>query len=533
MEGVKMQYNKEHNGVELKFPQRPSRDVINQLKERGFHWHTKNQLWFAKRTPEREAFARRLANEAKQEKAQAEAKAVAEKVKSGETRDSNCFAAHYDKIGDTGIYDTGNFAISDVTEGYIRDLNVYYRRTWGGDCLMITDLEGAGKTGAECRTWSFNPPPGKNLCMQLHNEEKLETVSDLVNALKSGHEFQYVNAYERKQKGIDVFSPFVETKPLKKTPTKWNKRNFTQALLSGQIYRGTLDEHLTDDYAMDAANNFGTGTPLFIPAAARRAVEDWSSLDYVYADKEPSEDGKIRLNFSSVNTMKTFLFDMNCDIKEGKRREDERQSGVRSYNDMLKSSCIHLKPEQIDPSKVYVLQTLDTGTNSGVYAVKSETIQGYVLKDRLDPDYMDVVSLKEFEIQPDKVYTVSNFYDRLPPDREEDKRVIHCGNWKEVVTGKALLELTGEGVYFPRIAEEKEYGPTCEKAITSLQRFESGALRWGVGQKGINYTREINKLKAEFERLKERKPSLTDLISSASSRTAQSRGEPQISYERG
>ena len=146
---------------------------------------------------------------------------------------------------------------------------------------------------------------------------------------------------------------------------------------------------------------------------------------------------------------------------------------------------------------------------------------------------MDVVSLKEFEIQPDKVYTVSNFYDRLPPDREEDKRVIHCGNWKEVVTGKALLELTGEGVFFPRIAEEKEYGPTCEKAITSLQRFESGDLRWGVGQKGINYTREINKLKAEFERLKERKPSLTDLISSASSRTAQSRGEPQISYERG
>ena len=284
---------------------------------------------------------------------------------------------------------------------------------------------------------------------------------------------------------------------------------------------------------MDAANNFGTGTPLSIPAAARRAVEDWSSLDYVYADKEPSKDGTIRLNFSSVNTMKTFLFDMNCDIREGKRREDERQAGVKSYNDMLKSSCIQLKPEQIDPSKVYVLQTLDTGTNSGVHAVKSETIQGYVLQDRLDPPYMDVVSLNEFDIQPDKVYAVSNFYDRLPPGRDEDSRVIHCGNWKEVVTGKALMELTAEGVYFPRIAEEKEYGPTCEKAITSLQRFESGQLRWGVGQKGINYTREINKLKAEMARVQGRKPALSDLISSASNRTTQSRGESQISYERG
>ena len=533
MEGITWHKNKEHNGVEIKFPQRPSRDVINQLKERGFHWHTKEQLWYARHTPECEAFARKIANEAKQEKAQAEAKVMAEKVKSGETREGNCFAAHYDKIGDTGIYDTGDIAISDVTEGYIRDLNVYYRRTWGGDSLQITDLEGAGKVGAECRTWGFNPPPGKNLCMQLHNEERMETVADLVKALKNGHEFQYVKTYERKQKGIDVFSPFVETKPLKKTPTKWNKRNFTQALLSGQIYRCTLVEHLTDDYAMDAANNFGTGTPLSIPASARRAVEDWSSLDYVYPDKEPSEDGTIRLNFSSVGTMKTFLFDMNCDIKEGKRREDERQAGVKSYNDMLKSSCIQLKPEQIDPGKVYVLQTLDTGTNSGVHAVKSETIQGYVLQDRLDPPYMDVVSLNEFDIQPDKVYAVSNFYDRLPPGRDEDSRVIHCGNWKEVVTGKALMELTAEGVYFPRIAEEKEYGPTCEKAITSLQRFESGQLRWGVGQKGINYTREINKLKAEMARVQGRKPALSDLISSASNRTTQSRGESQISYERG
>lgn len=533
MEGIKMMENREHNGIELIFPSRPNRDMIEQLKERGFRWHVKRQLWFAKQTEERRAFAARIVGESQPEKSQAEAKVIAEKVKRGETLENNCFAAHYDKIGDTGIYDTGDIAIGDVMEAYIRDLNVYYRRTYGGDYLAITDLEGAGKPGAECRTWSFNPPFGSDLYMQLYNKENIKTVAELVKALQDGHEFQYVKMHEGKQKGIDVFSPFLETKPLKKTPTKWNKRNFTQALLSGQIYRGTLDEHLTDDYAMDAAYNFGTGTPLSIPAAARRAVEDWSSLDYVYSDKEPSAGGTIRLNFSSVSTMKTYLFDMNCDIREGKRREEERLAGIRSYNDMLKSSCIRLKSEEIDPCKVYVLQTLDTSTNSGVYAVKSETIQGHVLQDRLDPPYMDVVSLKEFEIQPDKVYAVSNFYDRLPIGREEDARVIHCGNWKEVVTGKALIELTGEGVYFPRIAEEKEYGPTCEKAIAALQRFESDQLRWGVGQKGINYTREINKLKAEIDRLQVRKPALNDLISSASSRTSQSHGGPQSIYERG
>lgn len=59
MEGITWRKNKEHNGVEIKFPQRPSRDVINQLKERGFHWHTKEQLWYARHTPECEAFARK------------------------------------------------------------------------------------------------------------------------------------------------------------------------------------------------------------------------------------------------------------------------------------------------------------------------------------------------------------------------------------------------------------------------------------------------------------------------------------------
>ena len=176
MEGIKRMENHEHNGIELKFPDRPSRDMIEQLKERGFRWHAKRQLWYAKMTEERDAFATRIVGESQPEKAQAEAKEVAEKIKRGETREGNSFAAHYDKIGDTGIYETGDFAISEITEGYIRDLNVFYRRTWGGDCILITDLEGAGKPGAECRTWNFNPPSGSNICMQFLDKENIRTV---------------------------------------------------------------------------------------------------------------------------------------------------------------------------------------------------------------------------------------------------------------------------------------------------------------------------------------------------------------------
>lgn len=528
MDAIKMQLNDEHYGVELIIPGKISKDMLAALKERGFRWHGVKGLWYAVRTPERMAFARKITKESREaiqkEKATAQAKEDDKRIKENANPEANCFASHYDTIGDTPILDSAdNTRLYDVRDAYIRDLNIYYRRTYSGDAITVVSLEGAGRRGATCKEWRIYPGAGNDGVQVLSEKEKIGTIRELYEALVSGRQFSYVVVHDSTSKGIDTFSPFMEYKRLGKTPAKntWNKTNFTQALLSGQIFRGEITQRLTDDYAMDAAYNFSSGVPLSIPSTARKAVEDWSSLAYIYVDKEPSKDGFLVLHYSCCNTSKEFFFDVNCDLKEAKRREEERKAGIESYNNTLKASCITLKPESVDPTKVYTLETIEQDGNTGICQVKSEVIQGHVLQDRLDPPYMDVLSYKEFSIQPDFIYSVCDFHRRMPASDTLDARVIQCGNFKGIVTGKALAELTAEGHYLPSISlEQGEYGPTADKALATLRRFESGQARYMFTGDKVNYTREIYKLEREQERTSQRKPGLDTLISGAKDRTA-------------
>jgi len=61
MEGVKITENEEKNGVEIRFAQKPDREILDMLKSKGFRWHRKLKFWYAKRTPGRLAFAHGLA----------------------------------------------------------------------------------------------------------------------------------------------------------------------------------------------------------------------------------------------------------------------------------------------------------------------------------------------------------------------------------------------------------------------------------------------------------------------------------------
>lgn len=45
--------NQEHNGIEIKFPEKPNRATLDTLKSLGFRWHRQKALWYAKNTTER------------------------------------------------------------------------------------------------------------------------------------------------------------------------------------------------------------------------------------------------------------------------------------------------------------------------------------------------------------------------------------------------------------------------------------------------------------------------------------------------
>lgn len=60
---VEMFINDELNGIELKFTSRPSQEVREELKQKGFKWHHKKAVWYAKNTPERLELAQDLARQ--------------------------------------------------------------------------------------------------------------------------------------------------------------------------------------------------------------------------------------------------------------------------------------------------------------------------------------------------------------------------------------------------------------------------------------------------------------------------------------
>lgn len=52
--------NEEMNGIELRFPSKPSQSIIDDLKAHGFRWSGKQKMWYAKRSNERIAYVEGL-----------------------------------------------------------------------------------------------------------------------------------------------------------------------------------------------------------------------------------------------------------------------------------------------------------------------------------------------------------------------------------------------------------------------------------------------------------------------------------------
>lgn len=531
---VTMRINKEHNGIELYFPdsERPTDAVKTALKqEHGFRWHYKGKYWFARQTPERLEFARKLTGELEKEespKTTSERKKGAPK-KTPEPRKENTFAAVYDKIGSFEIRDGADVGIHDIPAGmYCKDLNALIRHSWGyDDCIIVTDLENAGKTGKNCKNWRIYTEKKNDIVSNhLFQSENIHNCAELLQALREGKWLKSVSVYPSEDKGIEVFTPFQEVKPLKEMPQEWNKRNFTQALLSGQIYMGHVDYHYTDDYALDAAYDFQKGVGINIPVFARDVVEGWHSTYHVYRGTPDDEMKACSINFSAhSNSSKTVYFDLNCDIAEGKRRADEKAAGIESYNAMMKASCIHVQEESIEEGKVYAVTSLEMNQNTKVYGTKTDLVQGGYLLEQLSEDLGDLefLSVNEEQIVPDKLYEVASFF-HPRTYAEPDDRIIDCGNSLQIVTGKALLELTGEGVHLSHIKDAHGEYRSIESARDTLQRLISGQTSFlFTGRSKPEYEEALAKLNREVERAsvdRKQRSGVDALIAAANSKKA-------------
>jgi len=57
VDGVQVSKNEEKQGIEIRFPSKPSAEVINTLKAQGFRWSGFNGVWWKKYSPDAMAWA--------------------------------------------------------------------------------------------------------------------------------------------------------------------------------------------------------------------------------------------------------------------------------------------------------------------------------------------------------------------------------------------------------------------------------------------------------------------------------------------
>lgn len=554
--------NKAVNGIELKFDSKPPYEVLRDLKENGFRWHNKKQLWYGRNTaanvraveryvdleasdasfgitPEANIDITVLRNE---RSASVEDKALAFNNNvdegGGETdRDSEkgavtskknryfgredvspaeCLADYFDSVGNAGIYKdstvAGSLWSSIGSSGYYADINAYIWCNYSS--ARVIELDNAMKRGKECKVYSLYSR-NQDSHAYLVNDCKVKTPKDLYDLVRSGKELPGDGELSvRMDKGVEVFSPFVAVKPLTKLPEKWKKSDLAKAIMSGQVFSGVLNERLTDDYAYDAAWNFGSGCKIGLPKQAAELVE--GCRDCYIRTESVDENGVAKVHFSYANEYKTFYFDVNCDLAEGvKRREAEAQE-LEAHNLQVKGLVKQYSTGDIDPAKTYVVDKVVQDGNTGKLSVEPEVVQGFVLVERLG--YEEIIDMREAEFVPDKLYEVAGFYNRREY-AEEDARIVDTGNWGQICSGKAFEELTREGVSLYLNVHGYEHPVSFEQAKKDCMGFISGQHMFMFGN-SVNYSKSLEKLEAEEKRVgpspsvvvREEPRSLADII---------------------
>jgi hypothetical protein len=488
---VNLVFNNELNGIELYFDKKPLQDIIDSLKNAGFRWHKLKKCWYAKQSEKTLKIAQSITG--KQAETITEAKS------------SMSYFPLYDHVDGSKILQDSNIELDAYNSYYFADINAYihfYR-----DSAVIIDLTDALKAGKTCKRYYIEHKEWKNegiWCDLVNNG--IRTFTELYNRAITGLNIDTLRVTITEEKAINTFSPFVEIKPIKK-PEKWTIAHVWKAILAGQIYKGVKDGYYTDDYAHDAAVNFKTGSRIHLPSLAKQVIEHPSGWR-VYVDKE--ENGIIQLSFNCYSfDCNTLYFDENCNIKEAEQRRIKEAEELENYNNSLLSQIIPIAPEEVKENALYNIIHLKMDDNSKKYNKVSELLTGlelfwqdeiYIGEDT-EPtiEYQiryKIISIEEYPIIDDKLYTISNFYNR--PYFEDDRRFINMGNWETIITGKALKEVLQNGQKFPLIQESKY---TFEQAITTIKNHITGKMIWCVGACDTDYQESFKRIMREINRL--------------------------------
>ena len=478
-----MVLNNDKNGVELYFESKPATNIISDLKELGFRWHTAKKCWFAKQN-------QRTMNKANE---LAENNETATVVSEEKVTEDYCLPCNLN------IYDNGKIDILNNHNSLYFKAEKMYAHIYANSIVVI-DLTNAMKTGKTCTYYSLRDNINDGLVVTIYNKG-IKTFSDLFAAIKNGELTEYISTAE--QKSSSTFSPFVKVNPIK-TPTKWNRTHIWKAILSGQIWNGETSYHYTDDYAYDYAYNYHQGCGVDLIKLAIEIIEDDCKGYSIYTGKT-DENGNIEIHFSTYSfDSKTLIFNESFNHEKGAKARQEKVDELNKYNDDMKSKIIKLNPDEFADNQIYSCQWIEQDGNTGKYGIKSELMFGRSLFwfDEEDKEQSkDFISVERYNIINDKFYTITDFFNRATDESVyDDKRIIQTGNWEHICTGLSLAEMLLENKKFDTIQENNI---SFELLRNQLTAHAEGNAFWIGCTDEINYTQELYKLNIEEMKVKE------------------------------
>lgn len=224
--------------------------------------------------------------------------------------------------------------------------------------LVIGDVRDAFKRGKVCSTYSIalidrkygtDEPTILNLMASYdYDINKLFLECEALDF--RGHEYDGAvlsddfKVYLRECPGVKTFSPFSldRLNPLKEIPSKWRIAHVVRMLANDQFKDLTMRSRYTDDYAYDAAVNFGNGTQLDRNGMLRTLVER-SGGGWVSGGTE--DGGKLGINCHS--------FEYNeCTIKLGDTSKRKKRQVKSKKAIAVSVSDVEVKETKINGSKI-------------------------------------------------------------------------------------------------------------------------------------------------------------------------------------
>jgi hypothetical protein len=134
------------------------------------------------------------------------------------------------------------------------------------DSLKIIDLSNAQKTGKTCKQVTlYNNGFDYERSIGMDIEDAVQHIAThdfLIDSLQDPELIttltDSVKVRVEELKGVRVFSPFIQMKPIKE-PKKWTIKHVIKAIYSNQLKHGQCKGRYTDDYAYDNSVNYRQG----------------------------------------------------------------------------------------------------------------------------------------------------------------------------------------------------------------------------------------------------------------------------------